>query len=369
MKMMAKIFSLTAFSITLALKVSAISYTDAQIESTLRSPYANWGITPSVSVDMPAGKMQLVINNKIKNRNDKKQNSSINIESKPKESADIKLESALKIFDKKQEVIVVVIDTGIELEHPHVKDNIITVKELDNEGKLFEIQKATEIDYGRDFSIPKKIGKMPKDTHGHGTHVSGLVKSIYPDVKILALKYFNPEASGIQNLDASVEAMNYVAKIAKSNLGKKYKFVINFSGGGPGSNQKELIAIYELMEADVLLIAAAGNFDKNIDDINNKNNEYYPASYDLIQFAKTQGKNTKKIITDNIIAVAGINQSNKLHSSSNWGKKSVDIAAPGADINSSTRSLGSISKNYSEKMTGTSQATAFVTGTDRKSVV
>jgi subtilisin family serine protease len=73
--------------------------------------------------------------------------------------------------------------------------------------------------------------------------------------------------------------------------------------------------------------------------------------------------NTKNLVTDNIIAVAGINKNNKLHSSSNYGTSSVDIAAPGTDINSSTRSLGSVELSSSEKMTGTSQATAFVTGT------
>jgi thermitase len=342
MNLKLKMLGICTSVLLLSLQIGAESYTDSKIEATLKGPYANWGLTSST----------IESKNKFKNET-----------VSATDSADIKLESALKIFDKKQEVVVVVIDTGIELNHPHVKDNIITVKELDKEGKIFEIQKATDTDYGRDFSAPKKIGKMPKDTHGHGTHVSGIVKSIYPDVKILALKYFDPAASGVQNLDASIEAMNYVAKIAKSNLAKKYKFVVNFSGGGPGANQKELIAIYELMKADVLLIAAAGNFDKNIDDANNKNNEYFPASYDLIQFAKSQGANTKKIITDNIIAVAGINQSGKLHTSSNWGKRSVDIAAPGAEINSSTRSTGSINLISSKKETGTSQATAFVTGT------
>ena len=334
----------------------ATTYTDTQIENTLRGPYANWGITPSVGQTLEkelASKRGKKDSNKSKILNDVV----------PAESPDIKLESALKIFDKTQDVIVVVIDTGIDLNHPHLKDNIIAIKELDEKGTSFEVVKATDSNYGKDFSDLKKITNTPKDTHGHGTHVSGLVKSIFLDVKVLALKYFIPENTGQQNTDSSIAAMKYVAKIAKSNLSKNYKFVINFSGGGPGSNFEEQMAIYELMKADVLLVAAAGNFDKNIDDTKNKTNEYFPASYDLIEFAKSQGENTKKLVTDNIIAVAGINKNNKLHSSSNYGKKSVDIAAPGTDINSSTRSLGSIDQTSTEKMTGTSQATAFVTGT------
>ncbi|MDH4466525.1 MAG: S8 family serine peptidase [Bacteriovoracaceae bacterium] len=348
------VVTFTSFVFTWNLPSFATPYSDQQIESTLRSPYANWGITPSVEIGME--KENILKKNKKDSKTPLK-------EVMLADSPDIKLESALKIFDKKQDVIVVVIDTGIEINHPHLKDNIISIKELDKMGTNFEVVKATENNFGKDFSNPKKITNLPKDTHGHGTHVSGLVKSIFPDVKVLSLKYFNPESSGQQNLDASIAAMNYVAKIARSNLSKNYKFIINFSGGGPGSNFEEQLAIYELMKADVLLVAAAGNFDKNIDDSKNKSNEYFPASYDLIEFAKSQGANTKKQVTDNIIAVAGINKNNKLHSSSNFGKKSVDIAAPGTDINSSTRSLGSINQASTEKMTGTSQATAFVTGT------
>jgi thermitase len=75
-------------------------------------------------------------------------------------------------------------------------------------------------------------------------------------------------------------------------------------------------------------------------NIDLKKNAYYPASYGL----------------SNIITVAAHDQRNKIISSSNWGEKSVDIVAPGLRIRSA------IPGNGAGYMTGTSQATAFVTG-------
>src|SRR5690606_24542843 len=81
----------------------------------------------------------------------------------------------------------------------------------------------------------------------------------------------------------------------------------------------------------------SGNEKSNIDE---KRNAYFPASYGL----------------SNIITVAAHDEENKIISSSNWGAMTVDIAAPGLRIKSA------IPGNGAGFMTGTSQATAFVTG-------
>jgi len=87
----------------------------------------------------------------------------------------------------------------------------------------------------------------------------------------------------------------------------------------------------------ILVIAAAGNEESDID---NKKNAYYPASYGLT----------------NIITVTAHDQTLTTLPSSNYGKQSVHISAPGYRIKSS------MPFGRSGYLTGTSQATAFVSG-------
>ena len=169
----------------------------------------------------------------------------------------------------------------------------------------------------------------PIDNHGHGTHVAGIIKSVFPAVKIIALKYYNPKASGQANLDATIKCLKYAID--------KNVDVINYSGGGPEASVEELRVLKEAEKKGILVVAAAGNERSNIDD---KRHAYYPASYGL----------------SNIITVGAHDDSLNIIPSSNYGKNSVDIAAPGHRIRSS------IPTNGSGYMTGTSQATAFVTG-------
>lgn len=231
----------------------------------------------------------------------------------------INLTDAWKNFKKKKEIVVAVIDTGIDPNHVFLKDNIHVIEGF--KGKK---------NFGLDFSFQgNKSTKTPTDQHGHGTHVSGIVKSVFPDVKILSLKYYNPKHSGQQNLDSTIRALEYAVN---ANVD-----IINYSGGGPEPAVKELKILKEAERKGILVVAAAGNDQSNID---NKFNAYYPASYGL----------------SNIITVTAHNQSNKNLSSSNWGLSSVDLSAPGFRIKSS------IPLNRASYMTGTSQATAFVTG-------
>jgi subtilisin family serine protease len=234
-----------------------------------------------------------------------------------KNLASINLKDSWTRFKKNKDVVVAVVDTGIQGDHAFLAKNIYVP------GK-----KATLSNYGIDFS-GEKVTNTPSDAHGHGTHVAGIVKSIFPDVKILALKYYNPKASGQQNLDATIKALQFAVN---NNVD-----VINYSGGGPEASVEELRVLKQAEKKGILVIAAAGNERSNIDD---KRHAYYPASYGL----------------SNIITVGAHDDSLNIIPSSNWGKNSVDIAAPGYRIRSS------IPNNGAGYMTGTSQATAFVTG-------
>lgn len=236
----------------------------------------------------------------------------------PENPASINLLEAWKNFKKKKEIVVAVVDTGIDPQHPFLEKNIFV-----------EAGKVDGNNFGVDFSKDKKSRGTPIDQHGHGTHVSGIIKSIYPDVKILALKYYNPSASGQDNLNSTVEALRYAVD---NNVD-----VINYSGGGPEAAFEELKILKEAERKGILVVAAAGNEESNIDD---KRKAYFPASYGL----------------KNIISVTAHDEELKILSSSNYGRTSVDIFAPGYRIKSS------LQNGRAGYLTGTSQATAFVTG-------
>lgn len=230
----------------------------------------------------------------------------------------INLKAAWKKFTKKREVVVAVVDTGIDPNHPFLKNNIFVTNGT-----------SSTRNYGIDFSTGRKSKFRPMDEHGHGTHVSGIVKSIFPEVKILPLKYYNPNASGADNLDATIKALKYAVD---HNVD-----IINYSGGGPEASLEELKVLKEAERKGILVVAAAGNEESNIDK---KSTRYFPASYGL----------------SNIITVTAYDQNLKVTSPFNYGSKTVDIAAPGYRIKSA------LPFGRAGYLTGTSQATAFVSG-------
>lgn len=207
-------------------------------------------------------------------------------------------------------VVVAVIDTGVDATHPVLSNHVSK--------------------YGWDFVYKRTADG---DKHGHGTHVSGIISAVANERQYRALifpvNYYAPTNSGTQNLsnlEASfVYAIDHGAKI------------INYSGGGPEFSEYEYKIINYANKYGVLVVAAAGNDGKNIELVEN---HYYPASY------------TQK----NILTVANLNSTGQLDASSNWGKESIDIAAPGHEIYSS------IPTGKFGYQTGTSQATAFVSG-------
>lgn len=234
----------------------------------------------------------------------------------------INIRKAWKITKGSQTIRVAVVDTGIDPNHPDLKDNICRKKGSD--------------EYGFDFVTNKK---NPDDKHGHGSHVAGIIGAtakagagaagVAPNICIMAVRYYSDTASGAQNLSNTVKAINYAID--------QGAHIINYSGGGAEFSAAELKAIQRAEAKGILFVAAAGNEYQNTDD---SGNAYYPAAYGL----------------SNIIAVAATNIRNQLLPSSNWGKKHVHVAAPGENI------FSTLPKGRYGYLTGTSQATAFVSG-------
>ncbi len=227
--------------------------------------------------------------------------------------SDILAAKAWEISQGDDDIIVAVIDTGADINHPGLKNNIWR-----NPAKG-----ASDV-VGWNF-----VGDSGdvKDNHGHGTHVAGIVKQVCPKVKIMVLKYFDPTAKTGDNLKNTVRAIQYAVK-----MGAK---IINYSGGGLEPNEAEYSAIKMARDKGVLFIAAAGNEHSNSDSAH-----YYPANYNL----------------DNIISVTAIDAFGQVLKTSNYGVDTVNIAAPGEEIYSL------FPGGKYGKLTGTSQATAFTSG-------
>jgi thermitase len=238
---------------------------------------------------------------------------------------------AWKIQEGSKKVVVAVIDTGIDASHKDLSANIWKAPSVG----WAAAKKDTGV-FGWNFVNDKA---NPTDDHGHGTHVAGIigavanpkngVSGVAHHVSIMAVKYYSDSNTGAVNLRNTVKALNY----AIDNGAK----IINYSGGGPEPSEEEYVALKRAETQGILVVAAAGNERQNTDLPENK---YYPAAYRLT----------------NMISVAATDINNNLLSSSNWGKQRVDVAAPGDNIYST---LPGGRYGY---MSGTSQATAFVSG-------
>ncbi|MEH7302051.1 S8 family serine peptidase, partial [Neobacillus drentensis] len=225
---------------------------------------------------------------------------------------DIDYPEAMEEFAKsvnQQQVIVGVIDTGIDLNHPDLKDSIWT-NPAEIAGNGIDDDQNGYIDdvHGWDFYHNDASTFDPEDGDDHGTHVAGTIAAkannsigitgIAPNVKIMPLKFIGPDGSGT-TADA-ILAIEYANKMSVR--------VTNNSWAGPEYDQALKDAIDK---SSMLFVAAAGN-----EGVNNDQVPSYPANYD----------------SPKVISVAAIDSSGNLADFSNYGVNSVDIAAPGTGI-------------------------------------
>ncbi|MFK8139496.1 MAG: S8 family peptidase [Bdellovibrionales bacterium] len=225
---------------------------------------------------------------------------------------------------------IAVIDTGVDIEHEILKNNILLNSGEMGEDSFGNPKQSNGIDDDGNGFIDDYAGwdfadqdNTAEDKHGHGTHISGIIVS--NDVEILPLKFFKKGMESRQQILNTVNAIDYA--IARE------VDIINYSAGGGSYSFLEKAAIARAKKAGIIFVAAAGNEATNTDIT-----RYYPASYGL----------------SNIISVGNVDKSGKLLSSSNFGKSTVDVAAVGHEVYSS------LPNNRYGKMTGTSQATAVV---------
>lgn len=255
-----------------------------------------------------------------------------------KVSEDIKpTEMWNKKSTEKDTPVVAIIDSGVDYTHPDLKDKM-WVNPYQN--KLKGV-------HGFDFTGTIDDGE-PMDDAGHGTHCAGIigatrnnnegVSGVADNVKIMALKFLT--SSGMGTTEDAVSAYNYIYNAMKLGVNV---VAVNNSWGSNENSKILLNIINKVGKAGAVSVCAAGNdgvdfdaeeeytgendgddddgemiFKKDIfDDDDEEESPYtYPACYD----------------SKYIISVAATGEDGKIASYSNYGKNSVDIAAPGSDI-------------------------------------
>jgi subtilisin family serine protease len=244
-----------------------------------------------------------------------------------------------------QNIVVAVIDTGIDVHHPALRDSLwVNTGETgrDAQGRNREQNQIDDdgngfIDDVHGWNFVANNNDLT-DHHGHGTHIAGIIaarrqspfnfEGIAPEVKLMILKYYDPKSLRQNNVENSTAALQYALKMKAR--------IINFSSGGDKPNAAEEMTLRQAISQNVLVVAAAGN-----NGLNNDSHGFYPASYGL----------------ENTISVASLKENeDRLLTSSNFGLASVDVAAPGENI------FSTMPNGQYGRMSGTSQATAFVTG-------
>ena len=231
--------------------------------------------------------------------------------------ADINAPAAWDIHRGRADVVIAVIDTGADLNHPDLAANLLP-------------RGAEDWDFA-DLADPS-----PDDTSGHGTHVAGTaagvdntsgVIGVAPGCRIMPLR-INLSAGMNQN---RADAINYVAAQAMAHPARRY--VINCSWRMNGDHAGVHNAIIQAVANNVVVVFAAGNDGADIDGTPKR----YPAVY------------------DEVIAVAATDSKDVRASFSNFGAK-VDVAAPGVRIYSS------IPDDTHGFLDGTSMASPHVAG-------
>ena len=241
-----------------------------------------------------------------------------------------------------EQVIVAVIDTGVDYTHEDLVDNmwrnpgemgmdasgnLKATNGIDDDGNGF-VDDVVGWDFGRGDNKPYDLHKtglalLSGGNPGHGTHVAGCVAArgdngkgiagVAPNVKIMAMRFLTEEGSG--TTEGAINSIKYAvdngAQILNNSWGSEG------DGGDKEASKALQDAIEYARDKGVLFVAAAGNGHQGVGyDNDTDSRPAYPASYPQ----------------ENILSVAALDSSDALGSFSNWGRMTVDIGAPGVKV-------------------------------------
>lgn len=249
---------------------------------------------------------------------------------------DINAINAWKLTKGIKSVVIAIVDTGLDLTHPELKENLwVNTQEkngiagVDDDGNGY-------IDDIHGYDYTGKMDPIPQDENGHGTHCAGIIGAthtsgkiagVMDNVSLMALRTLNKKGAG--KIDQAIKAFGYAIKNGAH--------IISNSWGSRGHSPILEELINEATKQGIIIVAAAGNARFNDNDLN----PTYPANY------------------PNVISVSAINARARHSAYSSFGQNSVHIAAPGTNILSSHILRKGIKYRV---MSGTSMAAPHITG-------
>jgi subtilisin family serine protease len=251
--------------------------------------------------------------------------------------ADIDADEAWDTQTGSRDVLIAIIDTGVDYTHEDLAANMWR-----NPGESGEGRESNGVDDDGNGFVDDVFGwdfvsddNDPIDDNAHGSHVAGTIAAVGDNglgvagvnwrASVMALKFLDRNGSG-----STADAIDAIAYAVDNGA-----HILNNSWGGGGFSQALLEAIELARDRNALFVAAAGNEGRD-----NDAQPSYPASYDV----------------ENVLAVAASDRNDQLATFSNFGATSVDLAAPGVGILSTTP--GSAYRSFD----GTSMATPHVSG-------
>lgn len=250
-------------------------------------------------------------------------------------------------------VVIGIIDEGIDLNHPDLQQNIwVNPGETPNDGIDNDGNGRIDDVNGWDFFNNDKTIYDGGSGDTHGTHVAGTIGAVGGNgigvagvawnVKMISAKFLGPTGGTIT---AAIQAVDYLTDL-KVNRGVNI-VATNNSWGGGGYSSALHAAIIRAANAGILFVAAAGN-----SAVNNDATANYPSNYSTLVGVS----GTPAASYEAVIAVAATTSTGGLASFSNYGATQVDIGAPGSSI------LSTLPGNTYGVYSGTSMATPHVTG-------
>lgn len=247
--------------------------------------------------------------------------------------ADVDAEKAWSITKGSKNVVIAVIDTGIDYNHPDLQNNL-WVNLMETPGNNIDDDGNGYVDDVYGWNAQKDNGD-PMDGNSHGTHCAGTigaehnngigVAGVMGEVSLMGVKFLSDSGSG--TLADAVEAIDYATKMNVD--------IMSNSWGGGGFSKALEDAITAAKNKGIIFVAAAGN-----NGTNNDTSPTYPSNYQV----------------DNVVSVASHTAQDNLSSFSCFGKRTVHVAAPGSNV------LSTIPNNQYKVMSGTSMATPHVSG-------
>lgn len=258
--------------------------------------------------------------------------------------ADISATRAWRTHTGSRQVVVAVIDTGIDYLHPDLQANIwqnpkesVNGNDDDGNGKIDDVR-------GWNF-VANSADPVDDDIDGHGTHVAGIIGAVGDNgtgisgvswqVSLMPLKVL--DANGDGSLAHIVAAIDYAIDAGAHIINASYAFRC-----GAAASNAEREALERARSAGLLVVAAAGN-----DGCNNDQQPTYPASHALNHMLSVGA-------TDSTDSRAFFKSG-----SSSYGAHTVHLFAPGKHIYSTVRQV--LSGGYAFE-SGTSMASPHVSG-------